>query len=134
MDNYIDLVLKTEPSSEQYQDIIERIKNPQIIRLLHSLIGIQTESGELLDAIKKYIFYGKTLDLINISEELGDLSWYKAVCIDALAILMNQNSKDLDVKIKINNIAKLQARYADKFSPEDAINRNIDAERKVLEK
>lgn len=32
-----------------------------------------------------------------------------------------------------NNIAKLQARYPEKFTEEQALNRNLEAERKILE-
>ena len=40
---------------------------------------------------------------------------------------------DLD-KVRATNIEKLQARYPDKFTQESAINRDLDAERAILEK
>lgn len=42
----------------------------------HSLIGMRTELGESLDAIKRHIFYGKPLNIVNLCEELGDTCWY----------------------------------------------------------
>lgn len=45
-------------------------------RLTHAIFGLVTESAELIDALKKSIFYGKPLDVVNLREECGDLLWY----------------------------------------------------------
>ena len=47
------------------------------VRILHAAIGCVTESGELLDALKKQIFYGRELDVVNVKEEAGDILWYE---------------------------------------------------------
>jgi NTP pyrophosphatase (non-canonical NTP hydrolase) len=96
-------------------------------------MGLETEVGELMDQLKKHIFYGKELDLVNLSEELGDLNWYQAICIDALSNLLNVNNTDLEESIKSTNISKLSARYPNLFTGEDAINRNTNKERQILE-
>lgn len=44
--------------------------------LLHMMIGVCGEAGELLDAIKKHVVYGKSLDVANVLEELGDIEFY----------------------------------------------------------
>ena len=132
MDNYIELALRTEPTTEQYEEILKRVGNPEIIRLLHAFMGLSTEAGEIVDALKKHIFYGKNLDLINIAEELGDCEWYEAIAVDALSKLLNREPKDLEKTIKEINIKKLQERYPEKFSEQSAIHRNIDAERDIL--
>ncbi len=44
--------------------------------LLHAILGISGEAGELLDAVKKHIIYEKPLDTENMLEELGDLEFY----------------------------------------------------------
>lgn len=94
--------------------------------LLHCAMGASTEAGELLDAFKKSMFYGKTLDKINIGEEIADMMWY----LSNLARLL-----DMDVeKLLDNNIDKLRKRFPDKFTSENALNRNLEAERKELEK
>lgn len=94
-------------------------------RLIHAAIGMCTESGEFIDALKKHIFYGKPLDYVNLEEELGDLMWYVAIAANAL---------DADLgEIMDRNIQKLKTRYPNKFTSEDAINRDIAAERAVLE-
>lgn len=44
----------------------------------HMQAGIITEFAELIDAFKKTIAYNKPLDLVNISEEIGDIAFYIA--------------------------------------------------------
>ena len=121
---YTAKVLSTE--SSDMAAIIHRLSNPDTVRLLHAAIGMATEAGEILDQIKKHIFYGKELDKVNIMEECGDALWYTTVGLDAVGF-------DLDTAMEVN-IKKLEARYpSGKFSADDAINRDTDAERKVLE-
>jgi len=43
--------------------------------LIHMVLGISGESGELLDAIKKHTIYHKPLDIGNVIEELGDIEF-----------------------------------------------------------
>ena len=57
----------------------EAIRNAitaEACHLLHMAVGISGESGELLDAIKKVVIYGKPIDRKNVVEELGDLEFY----------------------------------------------------------
>lgn len=42
----------------------------------HMLLGVFSELGELTDAYKKELAYGKILDNINIEEEWADCAWY----------------------------------------------------------
>lgn len=93
--------------------------------ILHGGIGICTEAGELLDAMKKCLFYGKDLDLVNLKEELGDLLWY-------VAVIMRQVGFTFEEVFDVN-IAKLRARYPEKFTEYDALNRDLEKEREVLE-
>jgi NTP pyrophosphatase (non-canonical NTP hydrolase) len=95
------------------------------LNLLHGAIGISTEAGEILDAFKRHIYYGKELDVVNIKEEIGDIMWYVAI----LCRELNLNIED----ILQTNIDKLKARYPDKFSETHALNRNLENERKILE-
>jgi NTP pyrophosphatase (non-canonical NTP hydrolase) len=92
---------------------------------LHMVIGISTESGELLDAYKKHFAYGKDLDVVNVGEEIADIMWY----ISNLCRI-----KNIDIEeIMQRNIEKLKARYPEKFTQEKALSRNLDAERNILE-
>jgi len=121
---YKELVLKTE--SKDFDSISTRLNDKRALRLLHGSCGIATEAGELLDALKKHIFYGKEIDTVNIIEEIGDLMWYSAIILDELGVEFE------DVMEK--NINKLKARYGEKFSETSANVRNLDKERKILEK
>lgn len=94
--------------------------------LLHCAIGASTEAGELLDAFKKHIFYGKPLDTVNVGEEIADMMWY-------LTNLCRLTGLDMEVLMQ-NNIDKLRKRFPEKFTQEGALNRDLDAERKELEK
>lgn len=49
---------------------------PEQADMIHAILGISGECGELLDAIKKHVIYGKPLDRENLVEELGDLAFY----------------------------------------------------------
>jgi NTP pyrophosphatase (non-canonical NTP hydrolase) len=92
----------------------------------HMLMGMMTEVGELVDVFKKNMAYGKEIDWVNVREELGDLMWY-------VSEFCNINGFYLE-DILENNIEKLRTRYPEKFDSDKAINRDLDAERKVLEK
>ena len=94
--------------------------------LLHGAIGAAGESAELLDAIKKSLFYGKPLDKNHLIEEIGDTLWYLSV---ALTELNSSFEEAMD-----KNIAKLRVRYPEQFTKENAINRNKDAEKKAMDK
>lgn len=108
-----------------YGPVFERLQNIRTIRMLHSAMGICTEAGEFMDMLKKHILYGKPLDVINAQEELGDTMWYIALALDEMKTTFGY--------IKERNIAKLKARYGDKFTEHAALNRDLDKERKVLE-
>jgi NTP pyrophosphatase (non-canonical NTP hydrolase) len=99
--------------------------NMMVARLIHATLGLASEVGELADMLKKHIIYGKALDLVNIIEETGDVLWYEAL---ALAAVKGQLSDAME-----KNIAKLQKRFGDKFTEHAALNRDLPAERKILE-
>ena len=96
-------------------------------RVFHGIIGMATESTELLEALYKQMLTGD-LDVINTAEECGDSNWYQAILLDALG----QDWTDMLVR----NIKKLEKRYAKtEFDATEAQqeNRDLDAERKILE-
>lgn len=129
---YTNLAKRTDLSESQYTIASERLI--QNIRLLHALIGLQTELGEILDTVKKHIYYGKEIDeeaIINLAEEAGDLNWYMAILMDEISILTQ--GKFTPENIPSKNIDKLKIRYPDKFSNENALNRNIMKELKQIE-
>ena len=93
---------------------------------IHMVLGMVTESAELADVYKKKIAYGKSVDEVNVKEELGDCLWY-------IANMCNINNWDME-DILETNINKLKVRYPEKFTNEAALNRDLGAERNELEK
>ena len=93
--------------------------------MLHSAMGVFTEAAEFLEAIVLSMFRGETFDQTNAIEELGDLEWYMAV--------MRQRLHVSQEKVQRINIAKLRARYPDKFEKADALDRDLERERSILE-
>lgn len=121
---FIKEAIKTE--SCNFTEIAERLSQPRTIRLLHAAMGLSTEANEFLDALKKWIFYGKELDEVNLTEELGDLLYYLAIAASELNISIND--------LMIKNMQKLRKRYNNSsFSAELAVNRDLEEERKILE-
>lgn len=122
-DEYVKNALITE--SKDFEGISARISTTENIRMLHAGVGLATESGEILDQLKKAIFYGKPIDKVNLAEEIGDQMWYLAILADTLGVSFDE--------IQAKNIAKLKARYGAKFTEAAALNRDLDTERKILE-
>ncbi len=91
-------------------------------RIFHSIIGISTEAVELLEALD---IKNNNIDSINIAEEFGDIAWYIAIGVDELNVKLD---KILDTVIK-----KLKSRYPNAFTTTDAINRDLEKERKILD-
>jgi NTP pyrophosphatase (non-canonical NTP hydrolase) len=120
---YVEGALRTNAPVDKVLDRL--VDEPKKIQLLHAFIGMTTEVGELFDAFKKHLFYGKPLDLVNISEEIGDLFWYVALALDYIGL-------DFETVMAQNN-AKLKARFPDKFTEEAATNRDLRKEREILE-
>lgn len=110
--------------SRDFNEIIKRI-DLKAIRMLHASLGLATETGELVDQVKKHLFYGKALDIVNIKEELGDLMWYINVMLDVFGWTIEE--------IMQTNHDKLIKRYGDSFSEEKANVRNLKEEREILE-
>jgi NTP pyrophosphatase (non-canonical NTP hydrolase) len=102
-----------------------RIQDPQLVDIVHGLLGIITESGEILDAVLTAINNEDEIDTVNISEELGDIFWYAALITNTLGTSFD--------KVQFANIRKLQKRYPQGFTEQDAINRNLSEERQNLE-
>lgn len=122
-DEYQQQALNTE--NQDWEGISQRLANPNIIRLLHGAIGVATEAGELLDALKKHIYYGRPLDRINMFEEAGDVMWY-------LALILSGLDRNFSAVMTANN-AKLRARFPEQFNQDQATSRNLDQERSSLE-
>ncbi len=115
------------PDSQSEDIQFHRLHNdPQNgINLLHGVLGIATEAGEMLEALFNALIGGE-FDHINLLEEVGDNQWYAAAILRALGKTFEE--------VQETNIAKLRARFPNKFTEFDANNRNLEVERKILER
>lgn len=118
MENFVKSCKRTESGARP-------LGNEQWSRLLHAALGLSSEVGEFVDPLKRAFFYGKMIDETNLREEIGDMLWYIAIACDAL---------DTTVELEMARVIdKLSIRYPDKFDDFLAVNRDLEAERTVLE-
>lgn len=117
-------VLQTVADQSSFQAPPDVLPSELDTRIFHGVIGLFTESTELMEAMQKAKATGMW-DIVNLKEEIGDQQWYQAILIDAIG-------GDLEA-IQQRVIAKLQARYPDKYTDEAAINRDLVTERAILE-
>lgn len=104
--------------------IVPDLSRQQAVDYIHGVIGIATEAGELLEGLRDTL-RGKPLDAVNVEEEVGDAKWYMAILARTFGFLWGNDER--------KNIAKLRARFPDKFTEYDANNRNLAVEREILE-
>ena len=108
--------------SEDYIKLVKRTESPTFgdvnQRIMHGVIGCVTEAGEMMDAMKKCLFYGRTLDKDNLKEEIGDVFWYLGILCDELGVTFEE--------IQSMNIRKLRKRYPHHFR--DVVERDYEGE------
>ena len=101
-----------------YQKLANRTLygNEQV--LTNCALGVASETGEVVDLIKKYTFHGHDLDKEALTKELGDVLWY-----------LSQIAEWADIpfeNVATQNIEKLEKRYPNGFSKEASQNRVDD--------
>lgn len=97
-------------------DEIKAVITPAEAHLLHMIIGLCGEAGELLDALKKSIIYRMPIDRANVVEEMGDIEFYLEGLRQGLGIMRHETIS--------GNITKLLKRYPDvTFTNQDAAER-----------
>jgi NTP pyrophosphatase (non-canonical NTP hydrolase) len=92
--------------------------------IVHGIIGLVTESCELMELIYESLKTGQPIDLTKLIDESGDQMWY-------LAILLSKLGVDFEA-VQRGNIAKLKARYPEKFDAVAFDNRNKAEETAAL--
>jgi NTP pyrophosphatase (non-canonical NTP hydrolase) len=92
------------------------------MNLIHAILGVSGEAGELLDSIKKHCIYNKPLDVENVIEELGDLEFY----LEQLRQILNISREDTLTA----NILKLRKRYPSGYTDKHAQQRLDKIEQK----
>ena len=92
--------------------------DPVKVDLLHAMLGIASEAGEMLDAVKAHVIYNKPLDVANLREELGDMEFYLE------QIRTNPLVDITRFEALKSNMDKLSKRYKDfKYTDQRAIER-----------
>lgn len=91
----------------------------------HIIIPIIKETCQLLDMMKKKLYYNKPIDDVKFQSITTSIM----IHISTYCKMFGLDKKS----ICQTNIDKLRARYGDKFTSERAINRNLTKEREILE-
>lgn len=81
----------------------------------NAVYGLNGESGEVIDLLKKHEFQGHDLDRDKLIDEAGDVAWYLALLASALGVSLEE--------IMQRNIEKLIERYPEGFDKARSINR-----------
>jgi len=115
----VDELMPTYPTGEK----AERIK--QMTRVMHAVTGLITEVGEICEDILSFIENGGELNVKNLRVENGDLLWYINLFLACL--------KTTIVIVAEENVAKLKARYPQKFDALRAIERDLKNEVAAVE-
>lgn len=99
-------IIRADGKPEMYSRFVaSRVTQLGSITLdtLHAAVGVSSEAGELLDAVKKHWAYGQPLDIVNVKEELGDLFFYVTAMMIATGISFTD--------VLQSNVEKLEKRY-----------------------
>jgi NTP pyrophosphatase (non-canonical NTP hydrolase) len=88
--------------------------------VLHALLGVLTEAGELAELLELALQTGEPIDRQKLIDECGDIQWYQAMLYRHL----DTTFEDVGVK----NITKLSIRFPEKFTLEKVNNKDHAAE------
>ena len=106
-------------NEQEYREYCGSVRNDALdcadVQLLHSVIGIASEAGELLDILKKQFVYNIPADREHVVEELGDVLHYMMYLLIRFDCTIEE--------LMLSNVAKLRQRYPDGFSNKDALER-----------
>ena len=111
--------LHTETLVDRLMEIHEK-HYVEFSQLLTASIGMQAESGEFSEVIKKIIFQGKPFnedERYHLKRELGDVLWYWVQGCTALGFTPQEVMEE--------NIKKLEARYPNGFEVAKSEHRQV---------
>lgn len=113
-------------NASDYLILSGRTDNPKDFntQMLHGILGVTSEAGELSDHLKRHIFYGTPFDKGNVKEECGDLLWYIALICRACGFTLEE--------VMQSNVDKLKKRYPDGFTEEAAVIRDLIKEKEIF--
>lgn len=94
-------------------------------KIFHAVLGMATESTELIEQMFAFMFQGKELDIKNLYEEVGDNLFYVSTLLSCLGVTYEQAMFD-------NHMKRMKRYKGGEFTAEAAINRDVDAELQEL--
>lgn len=103
---------------DYYQERALRTANVNGIKeeiVMNAVLGLNGESGELADILKKARYQGHQQDREHLIEELGDVLWYCSLLAYGLNIKLSE--------VADRNISKLMTRYPKGFDAKRSTNR-----------
>ncbi len=112
-------------SSESEADKHSLIYKHNVDAMQSALSAAVWCTGNYNDLLKKHLFYGRELNKEKMEQVLGQL------CMAVAGICTISGTTSFEARD--TNIAKLRARYGDKFTEAAALNRDLETERKILE-
>lgn len=86
--------------------------------LVNGVLGMNGESGEVADELKKYLFHGHEFNKEKFVEEIGDVLWYIATSLCGLGVTLEECAE--------KNIDKLMKRYPNGFDSNQSKNRYLN--------
>ena len=102
----------------EYQELALRTANKKVTgydRLRNAAYGLNGESGEFIEILKKFEFQEHPLDTDELIDELGDIIWYAALACNAMNTTMDD--------VMDHNVEKLLGRYPEGFSADKSVHR-----------
>ncbi len=99
---YVPLALRTESPKNPFAAHIDTLGLN--FRLFHGIEGLNTEVVEILEAYDKADEENTKIDVVNLSEEVGDLFWYLAIMANVLGLEKEIQEMDDDKVFKEINI------------------------------
>lgn len=105
------------------------------LSLLHAIMGMQSELGEIADIIRRRVFYGVPLSVPTLLEEMGDFLYYWDIFAHQLREETCCASLN-DITVRDLNRQKLALRYPDGYDNNISGNRELrdrEAERAIFE-
>ena len=127
----VELQYTRHPGSDEVAQRLVALDSTQA-RILHSILGVSSEVGELVEAVIGSLYRGEIggvppeLDLVNISEEFADIGWYMNTGLDAVGMQTSE-------AMSRNRQKLINRNRGEKFNAEGTNNRRLDEERAILE-
>lgn len=114
--------IKAMEKEADQEKIRQRIYAAGVIatRLENGLRGLTNEVGELADAVKGWLEYGRDLNRVNILEEVGDVLWRSCQILKAVGFTLEDAMEA--------NLRKLGVRFEGRAGDHTEADRDREAE------